>query len=69
MECAAEWPGCTALGFLLLFRNLGSRLTRLAESNRDRLLAAFDLLAAAGFQRAFLVLLHDLVDLAFSLGA
>ena len=69
MERTAEGQGCTGLGLLFLFRNLGSRLARLAEGDRDSLLAAFDLLAATGFQRAFLVLLHDLVDLAFSLGA
>src|SRR5947207_10775336 len=67
MERTAERPDCTALG--LLFRNPGSRLAGLTEGDRDRLLAAFDLLAAAGFQRAFLVLLHDLVDLAFALRA
>ena len=69
MELTPEGQGCTGLGFLFLLRNLGSRLASLAEGDCNRLLAAFDLLAAAGFQRAFFVLFHDLVDLAFSFGA
>src|SRR2546427_2949461 len=63
-----EGPGW-CLNLLFLFLNPASWVARLAEGDRNRLLATFDLPAAAGFQRAFLVLLHDLVDLAFSLRA
>ena len=57
------------LGLLFLLGNLRSRLARFTERDRHGLFAALDLLAAAGFQGAFLVLLHDLVDFSLARGA
>jgi len=52
-----------------LLGNLRSGPARLTQGNRHGLLPAFHLLPAAGFQSSLLVLLHDFVDLAFTLGA
>ena len=54
---------------LLLSGNLRSGFSRLAEGDRHGLLATFYLLPAARLQRALLVLLHDLVDLALPFAA
>jgi hypothetical protein len=52
-----------------LTSNSNKFVSSLAKSDGHRLLAAFYFLAAAGFQFPLLVLLHDLMDLAFALGA
>src|SRR6516225_3176582 len=52
------------LAALLFFlRNLRARFSCFTEGDCDSLLAAFDLLSAAGLQLAFLMLFHHLVDL------
>ena len=55
------------LRFFLL-GNFRSGLSRLTQSDSNGLLAAFHFLAAAGFQRALFMFLHDFMNLARALG-
>jgi len=53
-------------GSLLFLRNFRARFPGLAEGYRDGLLAALDLLAAAGFQLSLFVFLHHFVNFGFA---
>ena len=66
-KCTDQPTRWARLAGLFLLRHLRSRFSGFAQRDRDSLLAALDLLAAAGFQLALLVLLHDFMHLGFSL--